>query len=293
MVVSPALGGILIGHEVARAARPPLRLHRAQGRRDDPATRLRPGQGRARAGGRGRGDARDLGAARWWRWSRPTMARSVVGLGRSSTAPRRTPTLPCRCRPWRAWRSPPGSPESCPLCADRHQVPLVKPGSEATRCGRVAIIVGRDRLRRTLAFGAPRLPQLPNGDVFTSLGVARHLAAGDGLINDTVYPLFTAYPWGQTMPQPLMHRPPGLAFLLLPAWWLSGGDPVRRGPGAAGDGRRDGAAGLVGLRDCGDRASRGRGRLVAAAAGQPAAGAGGELGLGRGAGRLAAARDCG
>jgi hypothetical protein len=84
-----------------------------------------------------------------------------------------------------------------------------------------------------LAFGGlwlavhPALPQLPTGDVFTSLGVARHLAAGDGLLNDTVYPLFTAYPWGQTMPQPLLHRPPGLAVVLLPAWWLSGGDPVR------------------------------------------------------------------
>ena len=72
----------------------------------------------------------------------------------------------------------------------------------------------------------PAMPQLPNGDIYTSLGVARHLAAGDGLLNDTVYPLFTAYPWGQTMPQPLIHRPPGLAVLLLPAWWLSGGDPV-------------------------------------------------------------------
>jgi hypothetical protein len=72
----------------------------------------------------------------------------------------------------------------------------------------------------------PALPQLPNGDVFTSLGVARHLAAGDGLLNDTVYPLFTAYDWGRTMPQPLIHRPPGLAILLLPAWWLSGGDPA-------------------------------------------------------------------
>ncbi|MEZ4387369.1 MAG: hypothetical protein R3D98_07265 [Candidatus Krumholzibacteriia bacterium] len=73
----------------------------------------------------------------------------------------------------------------------------------------------------------PALPQLPNGDVFTSLGVARHLAAGDGFLNDTVYPLFTAYPWGRTLPQPLLHRPPGLAVLLLPAWWLAEGDPVR------------------------------------------------------------------
>ncbi len=72
----------------------------------------------------------------------------------------------------------------------------------------------------------PAMPQLPNGDIYTSLGVARHLANGDGLLNDTVYPLFTAYPWGQTMPQPLIHRPPGLAVLLLPAWWLAGGDPV-------------------------------------------------------------------
>ena len=73
----------------------------------------------------------------------------------------------------------------------------------------------------------PALPQQPTGDVYTSLGVARHLARGDGLTNDAVYPLFTAYRWGREMPQPLVHRPPGLAFVLLPAWWLSGSDPVR------------------------------------------------------------------
>ena len=73
----------------------------------------------------------------------------------------------------------------------------------------------------------PPLPQLPNGDIYTSLGVARHLANGDGLLNDSVYPLFTAYPWGHVMPQPLIHRPPGLAVLLLPAWYLADGDPVR------------------------------------------------------------------
>ena len=73
----------------------------------------------------------------------------------------------------------------------------------------------------------PPLPQLPNGDIYTSLGVARHLAEGEGLLTDAVYPLFTAYPWGQTMPQPLIHRPPGLAVLLLPAWYLAGGDAVR------------------------------------------------------------------
>jgi hypothetical protein len=72
----------------------------------------------------------------------------------------------------------------------------------------------------------PPVPQLPNGDIYTSLGVARHLARGDGLVSDTVYPLFTAYPWGRTMPQPLVHRPPGLAVLMLPAWYLAGGDAV-------------------------------------------------------------------
>ncbi len=73
----------------------------------------------------------------------------------------------------------------------------------------------------------PPLPQLPNGDIYTSLGVARHLANGEGLVTDAVYPLFTAYPWGQSMPQPLIHRPPGLAILLLPIWYLADGDPVR------------------------------------------------------------------
>jgi hypothetical protein len=73
----------------------------------------------------------------------------------------------------------------------------------------------------------PPLPQLPTGDIFTSLATARHLSRGDGLVNDTIYPLFTAYRWGQEVPQPLLHRPPGLAVLMLPAWWLCGGDPVR------------------------------------------------------------------
>lgn len=84
-----------------------------------------------------------------------------------------------------------------------------------------------------VAFGGvwlavhPSQPQLPNGDVFTSLGVARHLAAGNGFLNDTSYPLFTAYEWGKELPQPLIHRPPGLSILLLPSWWLAGGDPAR------------------------------------------------------------------
>lgn len=73
----------------------------------------------------------------------------------------------------------------------------------------------------------PPVPQSPTGDVFTSLSTARHLDRGDGLLNDTIYPLFTAYPWGRDAPQPLLHRPPGLAVLLLPAWWLAGRDVVR------------------------------------------------------------------
>ncbi|HOX25828.1 MAG TPA: hypothetical protein PLL30_10335 [Candidatus Krumholzibacteria bacterium] len=84
----------------------------------------------------------------------------------------------------------------------------------------------------TLAFTAawlafhPTLPQLPTGDVYTSLSVARHLSRGEGFVNDTIYPLFTAHAWGREIPQPLLHRPPGLAVLLLPAWLLAGGDPV-------------------------------------------------------------------
>lgn len=73
----------------------------------------------------------------------------------------------------------------------------------------------------------PPLPQLPTGDVFTALATARHLSRGEGLLNDTVYPLFTTYSWGREIPQPLLHRGPGLAVLLLPAWRLSGHDPAR------------------------------------------------------------------
>jgi len=73
----------------------------------------------------------------------------------------------------------------------------------------------------------PPLPLTPVADVYTSLSVARNLAEGEGLNNDLAYPLFTAYPWGDSFPQPLVHRPPGLAFLLVPVYWLAGGDPVR------------------------------------------------------------------
>jgi hypothetical protein len=87
-------------------------------------------------------------------------------------------------------------------------------------------------LLAALVFGAvwlgthPPLPLLPNGDVYTSLGVARNLAEGRGLVNDTVYPLFTAYDWGRAIPQPLIHRQPGLAVLLVPVYLAAGGDPA-------------------------------------------------------------------
>ncbi len=59
-----------------------------------------------------------------------------------------------------------------------------------------------------VAFGGvwlvvhPALPQLPNGDVFTSLGVARHLAEGDGFQNGSVYPCSRPIPGARPCPSP-------------------------------------------------------------------------------------------
>ena len=107
-VVAPALGGVLVAHEVARGLRLPRPLHRAPGRRDDPAPRLHPRAGRAGGGGRGRHHHRRLHArgprrgarqrrracSRWAAWSTAAWARSTSACP-AQPAPR------SRCRPIR------------------------------------------------------------------------------------------------------------------------------------------------------------------------------------------------
>jgi hypothetical protein len=71
----------------------------------------------------------------------------------------------------------------------------------------------------------PPPPFLATSDLYTHLSVARHLADGDGFLCDVTYPLSFAFPWACTLPQPLIHRPPGYALLLVPIYLIAGGDP--------------------------------------------------------------------
>ncbi len=71
----------------------------------------------------------------------------------------------------------------------------------------------------------PPVPQHPDSDLYTHLGVARHLLAGDGFLCDVTYPLSHAFPFAASVPQPLVHRPPGYPLLLAVPVAFSGGDP--------------------------------------------------------------------
>jgi hypothetical protein len=72
----------------------------------------------------------------------------------------------------------------------------------------------------------PRPPQ-PSADVYTHLTVARHLVRGEGFRTDVTYPLSFAWPFARALPQPLVHRRPGLALLLTAPVATAGGDPAR------------------------------------------------------------------
>ena len=120
-VLSPALGGVIIGHEVAAALGVPFRFVERDRRRHGAAPRLRPRAGRAGGDRRGRGDDRQVDArdrrGRRDRWA-PRSSRSA----RSSTAAAARPTSGCRCEPWggstcrRGRRTP---VRSAPLAARR------------------------------------------------------------------------------------------------------------------------------------------------------------------------------
>lgn len=106
----------------------------------------------------------------------------------------------------------------------------------------------------------PAVPPEPSADLYDSLSVSRHLLRGDGFLCDVAYPLSFAFPFAARLPQPLVHRPPGQALLLLPAVAAAGGDPGRALAAARGlyllllvllaaaglaAARRDGAGGAV------------------------------------------------
>lgn len=73
----------------------------------------------------------------------------------------------------------------------------------------------------------PTRPLHPTGDLFDSLGTARHLARGDGFRTDLAYPLSFAWEFARELPQPLLHRTPGFPLLLTVPYAAAGGDPDR------------------------------------------------------------------
>ncbi|MBU8870195.1 MAG: hypothetical protein KOO60_04880 [Gemmatimonadales bacterium] len=73
----------------------------------------------------------------------------------------------------------------------------------------------------------PAEPWNVDADIYDYLSVARNLLEGDGLSNDLIYPMTTAFDWGRQLPQPLLHRPAGYPILLVPAVLATRGDPVR------------------------------------------------------------------
>ena len=103
--LSPALGGIVIGQEVARALDVRAALRRAAGRAPDPAARVQPVAGRQGAGRRGRRhhrriDARDDGGRRAG-GARVVGACSIVDRsgGNHGLDCRLRRCCPCSCRP--------------------------------------------------------------------------------------------------------------------------------------------------------------------------------------------------
>ena len=116
VVLSPALGGIVIGQEVARALGVPAIF----AERQDGALTLRrgftPGAGRPCARGRGRGDDRRIDA-RDDRRGHARRRRRRGGRRRSSIAAAATRGCRSRTRRWRSVAFPTYQPDACPLCA--------------------------------------------------------------------------------------------------------------------------------------------------------------------------------
>ncbi len=72
----------------------------------------------------------------------------------------------------------------------------------------------------------PALPVPVNADLYTHLGVARHLVQGDGFLCDLAYPLSAAFDWGRELPQLLLVRQPAFGVLLTVPYVLAGRDPA-------------------------------------------------------------------
>ena len=77
------------------------------------------------------------------------------------------------------------------------------------------------------SLGQEARPPQPTADLYTHLSVARHLVRGEGFQTDVTYPLSFAWPFARTLPQPLLHRRPGLAMLLVGPVAAAQGDPHR------------------------------------------------------------------
>jgi len=73
----------------------------------------------------------------------------------------------------------------------------------------------------------PPVAHHANSDLYGHLSVARHLVRGDGFVSDVVYPLSLAFSFAASVPQPMIHRPPGYPLLQTLPVFLAGDDPAR------------------------------------------------------------------
>ena len=147
VVLSPALGGIVIGQEVGARARRPRDLRRAPGRRADAAPRLLAGARRSRVVVEDVDHHRRLDARDDRRGATPP-ARTVVGAGaiidRSGGRARRSA---CRSQRWSRSRCRPTSPTPA-RCAPKGDAGQSKPGRASTRDGHLTYMETRAAERR-------------------------------------------------------------------------------------------------------------------------------------------------
>ena len=141
-VLAPALGGVIIGHEVASALGVPFRFVERAGRILRSAARFRPCGRRACGRGRGRGDDRQVDARD--RRGRRGRRRARRRFRRRSRPQRRQAGFPVPLRGASATRPADLPAADCPLCPDGSRA--VKPGSRppAARRSRARAGAARD-----------------------------------------------------------------------------------------------------------------------------------------------------
>ena len=126
-VLAPAIGGILVAHEVARALGVRALFTEREDGRDAPPPRVHPGARRAVPRGRGRDDHRRLHPR--GRRLRRRLGGAVVGVGSLIDRSGGAASFPVKRAALATVKATTWKPEECPLCQAGGQA--VKPGSRA------------------------------------------------------------------------------------------------------------------------------------------------------------------